>query len=210
MLGRIIEDNRNQPLENKGAQVAWDARRRSVEERINQLQAEINRYAAAKGDVRDVKAKAETKLRDAQQELEKINRAQKTAAVKDRPGRMATDYYWWYGGGDEALDYLRKEMVTMEMAIPEKFEPRRLPPFKIDCWDDLIVAARANLDAKAKGNAGKATDAAGKAMPVYILKDGRRIKSKIAIEDGENVVLKTEDNKMVTIKKSEIEGIGNE
>jgi hypothetical protein len=101
-------------------------------------------------------------------------------------------------------------MVTMEMAIPEKFEPRRLPPFKIDCWDDLIVAARANLDAKAKGNAGKATDAAGKAMPVYILKDGRRIKSKIAIEDGENVVLKTEDNKMVTIKKSEIEGIGNE
>jgi len=47
-------------------------------------------------------------------------------------------------------------------------------------------------------------------MPVYILKDGRRIKAKLAVEEGDNVMLKGEDDKMVTIKKSDIEEVGRE
>ena len=47
-------------------------------------------------------------------------------------------------------------------------------------------------------------------MSVYNLKDGRKIRVKLAVEQGYNIIIKTEKNEMVTIKKSDIEEIEHE
>jgi hypothetical protein len=208
ILRRVIDDNKATPQKNSGTQIALDSRKRTVTDRVTLLRSEVKEYENAKNDVRDVKARAEKKLKEAEQELEKLERDIEAASKQDRAGGMATDYSWGY----TALDYLKKEMVIMGMQIPEK-DKVSLPPFKIDTMDDLLIAARANLEARTKkAAAGSAAIKAAppKTNPVYILKDGRRIKTKIAVEDGDNVILKTEENKMITISKKDIEGIGHE
>lgn len=214
LLLRVIENNKKLMGETDARITALESRMRDVEARRKSLKSDVSTFKESKSDVRDALAKTETRLREVEKEYEKLNKDITETKLNRAGSEREVEIFFNYW-----VEYLKREMVAMGVAIPEKIEAGPLPPFTLGrsygthYWyygfslNDLIVSARFNLDTKTKV-AAKGNDPRPKKQ--VRLKNGSQIVSKMIVEDGENYVIRGEDGKMQTIPKKDVDAIFDE
>jgi len=215
LLHRVMENNKKLVSESNTVLSAMESRQRDFEVKRKSLRKDVQTYEASKVDVRDEHQKAEARLRELDKSYEKLMKElEDTRRHRDHCERDAVRYF------EHWVEYLKREMVTMEVPIPETIEAGALPPFNLGtsmgryyCYygftlEDLIVSARFNLDNKGKPSAAAlAQKKDPRPKKQVTLKNGKEIISKMIVEDGENYIIKGEDGKMQTVPKKDVDSI---
>jgi len=195
----IIETQRQIP--------GWKGRVESSQRQMEQTEKDLSEYRSSKADVRDQITKIETQLKNVKAENEKARLKHQQLEEQMRDLKVQQEY------AKAAMDQVKKRLSEYGLELPAP-ERRKPPIFPLRTFTDLASAASPALK---KGSDPAAAAATTPAKPVakgnmktYVLNDGRELKVRIAMENGEEVMLKCEDGSTVNIKKSEIKGITTE
>ena len=182
----------------------------SAQKNVTGAEAEVRSWSGAKGDVYDQLTKAQHKFEIAREVAQKYEQAMlkgQTDSIEAVNNAEAAR---------QLTDFVKRRLQEQGETVPNDLSWKP-DVVKIRTRDELILAAAvarsgsANSNSPgASGETTKPTQPAGRPLRVYVLNDGREIKTKVVIENGDEVMLKGEDGKMLTVKKSEIKGVTEE
>jgi TolA-binding protein len=194
----------------------WKNRVDTAQKQLDASENEINELRNSKADVRDQIVKMETRLTQLKAEIEKGH------AKQLELDRSLADLKVQQAFCKDAGELVKRRLSDFGETVPTT-EKRAAPGFPVRNFTDLVSAASpilkkgssaapANPGAPvAPANAGDgAAPAAKKGVKTYVLNDGRRLAVKIAMENGDDYMLKCDDGKTITVKKADVKGIEQE
>ena len=202
ILGAVIQDLETRISESEKGIRGWKVRLESARKLEQPMQQDLYALQTARTDVRDQVQKTQARLDQLRVELKTCEESRSKLDLNLAMGKRRLERSMLL------LESVKQRLGEAGEKLPAP-ERRPLPLLELFTVADLgkaVSPARAVKAEEADPATATQTSAPGrKKMKTYVLTDGRKIRAKLTLDQGEELLIKGEDGQMTTVKKNAID-----